>query len=76
MIAAFLFVVVVVICCCIAIANVVLYVVVLVSCICHNCFVGLFVYCVVTFPCGRLRSQDRLYKHDSKNREPYRLQQI
>lgn len=41
-------------------------VVVLFSCIGHNCFVGLFVYCVVfTFPCGRT-SQDRLYKHDTK----------
>ena len=50
-------------------------IVVLLSCIYHHCFVGLFVYCVVSFPCGRT-SQDRLYKHDSKNREPYRLQQI
>ena len=50
-------------------------IVVFLSCIFHGCFVGLFVYCVVSFPCGRT-SQDRLYKHDSKNREPYRLQQI
>ena len=50
-------------------------IVVLLSCIYHHCFVGLFEYCVVSFPCGRT-SQDRLYKHDSKNREPYRLQQI
>ena len=28
---------------------VVVIVVVLLSCICHNCFVGLFVYCVVSY---------------------------